>query len=213
MAPVRHARVAFTLVELLAVIVIMGILAALLIMAAKGAREKSAVEAARAGVSFISTQMDAFRNKRGEFSIVELHGDTVATEDEIYRSLEQYGFAVPPEKQLDPWGNPYIIVLQRDYGKSFPIDGSAAPYNVLPWNKMPLMYTGGAADPPPPAGPSPKEVHSGDPATTAAYLNQTDEYQVICAGPDGLLSRDNGEERTDVDGDTLTVNADNLTNW
>ena len=200
----------FTLIEILAVIVIMGIVAALLVMAAKGARQRADLDAAKANIAFIAGKIDAYKAKRGQLPPNLNPGagpgmDSYTTEQEIYQTLAEWGLTVPPEKQLDPWRQPFIIVFQRDYGVSFPIDGSLAPYNVRPWNKIGLMYVNG--------GPSPKEIHEGDPLTTRPYLGETDSYQIISAGPDGLLSRDDGERTGDPDGDGRSVNADNLTNW
>ena len=56
---------AFTLVELLAVIAIMTVIAGLLLAAAVGARRRADSAAAQAGVDFITAQIEAYYNKRG----------------------------------------------------------------------------------------------------------------------------------------------------
>jgi len=139
----------FTLTELLVVLSIMALIAALIVVAAKGARKKADYEAAKAGVQFICSQIDAYKNKRGELppNLNPLRTppdntaeDDVTTEKEIYYSLSQWGFTVPPERQIDPWGHPYVVVLQRDYGKTFNVtapfdrtDSATTPYDHYPY--------------------------------------------------------------------------------
>jgi prepilin-type N-terminal cleavage/methylation domain-containing protein len=185
----------FTLIEILAVLTIMTIVASLLVAAAIGARRKADSDAAQAGVTFIASQIDAYLNKRGQLPD---SGLSYTTEADIYDTLAQWGFEVIPDKQVDPWGNPFVIVLSTDYGVNFPLQSGGACYSTPPFDRMYGMY-----DPPPAAPDDEKQVHEGDPATTPAYNGQANGYQVISAGPDGMLSRNGGDD----------WNADNFTNW
>jgi general secretion pathway protein G len=208
-AGLRSRQKGFTLVELLVVITIMGIIAALLVVAATGARRKVDQDVAKAGIQFITSKIEAYRTKRGELP-PDTNADGVTAEMEIYATLAEWGFGVPPEKQVDPWGSPYIIVFQRDYVpniQDFPIVTGGAHYSAPPFNKVATMYNA-VAD-------MPKEIHSGDPAATPAYMSESGGYQIICAGEDGRISRDNREVTADTEPplDGMTVNADNLTNW
>lgn len=196
----------FTLIEIMAVIAIMGIITAFLVVAAKGARKKADLDAARAGIELISSKIESYMNKRGDLPPNLNPGtDSFTTEEEIYHTLGEWGFTVEDSKRIDPWGNPYIIILSRDYDVVFPIWTPGASYGTPPYNKMANMYITGAD--------IAKNIHEGDPATTPSYMDQTRGFQVISAGPDGLLSRDDREVNTDIDLDGLTVNGDNLTNW
>ena len=183
----------FTLIEILAVLAIVSVMAGLLVMAAKGARKRADIDAAKAGVSFVAAKIDAYRNKRGDLP-PDLGGPAVpavTTEFEIYKTLDKWGFAVPPDKQVDPWGNPYIIVLDRDYGA--PFNMNAPPdYTTPPFNKMAGMYST--------AVPQPKEIQD---AATNPYNNENGGFQVISAGLDGLVSQTGSDD----------VNADNFVNW
>lgn len=201
----------FTLVEILAVISIMGIIAALLVFAAKGLRKKTDADAAKGGVDFIAARIEAFTGKRSELP-ADYNGDGVTTEREIYLALNQWGFSVPPHKQVDPWGNPYVIVLKRDYGKNFLMGTRPAgsgyeelpfpPGNPAPFPPKDDLYKIGALYAIPPALPAdgPKDIldTAGNP-----FMNEGEGFQVISAGPDGKMSR-NGVD---------SVNGDNLTNW
>jgi len=197
--PRFESRRAFTLVELMAVMVIMSIVAGLLIAAAIGARKKADADAARAGVTYITAQIEAYYNKRGQLPPnLNESMDSFTTEAEIYQTLNEWNFPVPPEKQVDPWGNPFIIILDRDYGVNFPLQSGGTCYSTPPFNKMYAMY-----DPAPAAPDDPKEIHEGDPTTEPSYNDQRDGFQVISAGPDGRLGRNGAND----------YNADNFTNW
>lgn len=221
MAGLRSRSNGFTLVEMLVVIAVMSIIAALLIVAAASARRKVDADAAKAEIQFIASKLDAYKTKRGDLP-ADVDADGITTETEIYYTLAQWGLEVPADTQVDPWGNPYIIVFQRDYipnAKVFPIATGGAgsppaspsgPYGAPPFNKVMDMYNLNKLLPPVDGS---KEIHPEDPATTEAYMSEPGGYQIICAGEDGLISRDNREVTSDVDGDETTVNADNYTNW
>lgn len=201
----RKKRQGFTLIELLAVIVIMTVVAGLLVVAATGARKRSINDAAGAGVQFISSQIDAYVNERGKLP-PDTNGDGITTEVEIYDTLDEWGFAVPADKQVDPWGNPCIIVLDRDYYENFPLFTGGLIYVTPnpPFDRMPDMYE------PPLAADEPKTLHVGPPATDDPYNNHSGGYQVISAGTDGKVCRDN----TWINPLTgARPNADNFTNW
>jgi len=211
---------AFTLIEILAVLAIMTVIAGLLVAAAVGARRKADNDAAQADVTFISAQIEAYYNKRGQLppnlnplSPVPQPGeDDITTEFEIYQTLAEWNLPVPPERRVDPWGNPYVIVFQRDYGKVFPLesggnpiqvnDEKIFPYNITPFNRMQIMYNPPLAPVPPPVDVA-KEIHRGDPAATASFNDSMDNFQVISAGPDGYIVRDGLSD----------YNADNFVNW
>lgn len=198
---------AFTLVELLAVLAIMTIIAGLLVTGAVGLRRKADRDAAAAGVTLISSKIESYFNKRGQLPPNLNPGsaptdDNFTDEDEIYKTLSEWGFGVSDKRRVDPWGNPYVIILDRDYEVNFPLQSGEACYSTPPFHKIYGMY-----DPPPGAPDDRKTFHVGDPIidpTTDPHNIQANGFQVISAGPDGKLSRD---------GTDLDVNGDNLTNW
>jgi len=210
----------FTLIEIIAVIAIMSVIAGLLIVAATGAHKKADRDAAEAGVQLIAGRIEAFQTERGQlppdpnFDSSLTPEQNLTTEVEIYETLEEWGFDVPEEKRVDPWGNPYVIVLGRDYGKEFPIRSGGLCYSdpQLPYRRMgnpsddpaiKQMYYLATED-------QPKEIHDGDPVTEPAYNDQPEGFQVISAGPDGWLHRNRWHVGDAAHGE---VNADNITNW
>ncbi|MHC4714912.1 MAG: type II secretion system protein [Planctomycetota bacterium] len=188
----------FTLIEILVVIAIMTVIAGLLVAAAIGARRKVTSDRAKAGVKYIAGQIEAYLDKRGQLP-PDTDANGFTTEPEIYRTLGEWSYTVSEGNRVDPWGNPYVIVLGRDYGVSFPIASGGSVYSTPPYDRIGGMYA------PPPVVPAdgPKEIHTGDPAVTPAHNDMTNGFQVISAGPDGYISRNGTDD----------ASADNFTNW
>lgn len=200
----------FTLIEMLVVITIMGVIAALLVTAAAGAHKKAQIDRAKAGIQLIASKIDAYKNKRGEI-LPNLNPavDNVTTEMEIYTTLKEWGFEVPEEKKVDPWGNPYIIVLQRDYLADFELAGPTMGYNATPFFKMQGIYRPWAVSPKTKA--ISKTAPTASPTLDACYEKQDNGYQIISAGPDGKVCR--YDDPTIPPDQESNYNADNLTNW
>lgn len=99
----RAARRAFTLVELMVVIVIIGILATLVVVNVAGADDDAKVSAAKVGVSQIGEAVKMFRIRTGALpvSLVELvEGPGSGDSDTTWHPLLD---KVPK----DPWDNDY----------------------------------------------------------------------------------------------------------
>ena len=97
----RHAP-AFTLVEMLLVITIIGILAALVIPKMVGRSEQAREAAAHADISSIKTALDAFEVDNGYYpkSLQDLLQQPNNAKNWHGPYLEKF-----PQ---DPWGNPYV---------------------------------------------------------------------------------------------------------
>ena len=99
----RAARRAFTLVELMVVIVIIGILATLVVVNVGGADDDAKVSAAKVGVGEIGNAIKMFRIRTGSLpeTLEELvEGPGSGESDTAWRPL----LDKVPE---DPWGNEY----------------------------------------------------------------------------------------------------------
>jgi general secretion pathway protein G len=92
---------AFTLVEMLLVVTIIGILAALVIPKIVGRSEQARTTAARADISAIKTALDAFEVDNGYYP--KGLGDLVAAPSNAKNWRGPYLDKVPS----DPWGNNY----------------------------------------------------------------------------------------------------------
>jgi len=113
----RVLRRAFTLVEMLLVITIIGILAALVIPKMVGRSEQAREAAAHADISSIKTALDAFEVDNGHYpkSLAEL----------LQQPSNAKNWHGPYLENLpqDPWGNPYVY--------TFPGRHNANPYDLM----------------------------------------------------------------------------------
>ena len=103
----RHRR-AFTLVEMLLVVTIIGILAAIVIPKMVGRSEQAREVRAKADIASIKTALDAFEVDNGYYPKSNNGlGDLVQTPRDARNWHGPYLESIP----VDPWGNAYIYQL------------------------------------------------------------------------------------------------------
>ena len=106
---------AFTLVEMLLVITIIGILAALVVPKMMGRSEQARQAAARSDLSSIKTALDAFEVDNGYYPKGKNGlGDLIQTPRDARAWHGPYLDNVP----TDPWGNPYIYEFPGKHNPS-----------------------------------------------------------------------------------------------
>jgi general secretion pathway protein G len=101
----RIRRRAFTLVEMLLVITIIGILAALVIPKMVGRSEQARQTAVRADLSSVKTALDAFEVDNGYYP--------KSLQDLLQQPSNAKNWHGPYLENLpqDPWGNPYVYTI------------------------------------------------------------------------------------------------------
>ncbi|TET32895.1 MAG: type II secretion system protein GspG [Planctomycetota bacterium] len=114
-------RLAFTLVELMVVIVIIGILAGVVVTNIGNRGEDSKIERAKVDIMAIRDAMDFYRIDTGSFpekveDLVEQPADVAGWKGPYLRDGE-----IP----IDPWGNPYVY--ERCY------DNPKYEFKVISW--------------------------------------------------------------------------------
>jgi general secretion pathway protein G len=109
---VRNRRRAFTLVEMLLVITIIGILAALVIPKMVGRSEQARQAAAHADLSSIKTALDAYEVDNGFYP--------KSLQDLIQQPGNARNWHGPYLDNLpvDPWGNPYVYAYPGRHNPS-----------------------------------------------------------------------------------------------
>ena len=101
----RNRRRAFTLVEMLLVITIIGILAALVVPKMMGRSEQARQAAARADISSIKTALDAFEVDNGYYPKNAM--DLIQQPRDAKSWHGPYLDKIPQ----DPWGNNYVYAF------------------------------------------------------------------------------------------------------
>ena len=130
----HRKREAFTLVELLVVVVILGVLAATIIPQFIGTTQEAKVSAAKANISQLETAL-------GHFNI---HMDRYPTTEEGLKVLVD-----PPTAEDKKWKGPYINVLRNDpwgnpYQYRFPGTHGKMRYDL--WSRGADNADGGDGD-------------------------------------------------------------------
>ncbi|HED54122.1 MAG TPA: prepilin-type N-terminal cleavage/methylation domain-containing protein [Phycisphaerales bacterium] len=115
--PYRNVRRGMTLVEVLAVVVILGLLAGTLAIGFSGAFSKGKRELAKTGIGVMSQRVELYHQEH----------DSYPPNDVGLAALSD-GYADPgstyyvgPDRLLDPWGNPYYIAVPGPDGHPYEI--------------------------------------------------------------------------------------------
>ncbi len=117
----------FTLIEILIVMVILGLLAALVGPKMFGKVGKSKQKAAKAQISLLETSLDTFRLDMGRYPTSDEGLEALRTKPADSKKWD--GPYIPKKVPLDPWGNPYEYQCPGEHGEydltSFGADGTA----------------------------------------------------------------------------------------
>ena len=98
-------RRAMTLVEVLAVVVILGLIATTLTVSFRGQVGRAKTELARTGVGVVVGAIETYALETGSIPTMD-EGLNALTKSPEGRG-EPY---IRPDKLVDPWGNPYVYV-------------------------------------------------------------------------------------------------------
>jgi general secretion pathway protein G len=103
----RHRSAGFTLVEMLLVLVILAVLAAIVIPKFAGRTQQAKITAAQSQISSIETALDAFEVDTGSYPKGGA-GGLSALSEEPGNTQNWKGPYLKKGVPLDPWGNPYV---------------------------------------------------------------------------------------------------------
>jgi general secretion pathway protein G len=114
----RTAR-GFTLIEIMVVVVIIGLLAAVILPNVFGNVSKAQVTKAKADIQAIETGLTLYKLDNYKFPTTDLglNALTQRPNDPTVRNWREGGYVkrIPP----DPWGNPYVYVYPGTHGQEF----------------------------------------------------------------------------------------------
>ncbi len=139
----RDAQRGFTLIEILIVMVIIGLLAALVGPRMFGKVGKSKQKAAKAQISLLETALDTYRLDIGKYPNTDMGLEALRSQPS---GLDKWdGPYLPKEIPVDPWGNPYVYRSPGEHGDydiiSYGLDGSLGgegeDLDVTSWQNLP----------------------------------------------------------------------------
>ncbi|MEM1185656.1 MAG: type II secretion system protein GspG [Planctomycetota bacterium] len=114
---VSMSRPGLTLVEVLAVVVILGLLAGTLAVGFSGAFGKGKSELAKTGLSIVAQKLETYHISTGSWpddaSLLDALTEGSAKPTDAY--------FLSPDKLLDPWGHPYELLIPGPDGYPYEI--------------------------------------------------------------------------------------------
>lgn len=99
---------AFTLIELLLVLVILSVLAAIVVPKFTSRSEQARITAAETDISALETALDAFEIDTGRYPTADEGIESLLLEPAGLRANSWRGPYLKRGVPLDPWGNPYL---------------------------------------------------------------------------------------------------------
>ena len=123
----RNVRKGFTMVELMAVLIILGLLAAVVVRNFVGQTDRARVTTTKANLKLLHMAVNQFKMDNGRFpteeeglsALIEAPSDTVGT-------WPSGGYLETTEIPKDGWGNDFIFELSPESGKPFVIKSFGA---------------------------------------------------------------------------------------
>ena len=113
----RFTRSGMTLVEVLAVVVLLGIIATTLSLGFSGAFGKGKREIARTGIGIVIGKVESYKIDTGQWPDAST-GLAVLTDGVATPTAAYY---LSPQQLIDPWGHPYQFVTPGPDGHPYEI--------------------------------------------------------------------------------------------
>jgi len=113
----KQTRRGMTLVEILAVVVILGLIATTLLVGFSGAFGKAKHELARSGIGLLVGKVETYRIEKSDWPSNEL-GLAVLSAPHATPTASYF---VTTDQLLDPWGRNYLYVMPGPEGHPFEI--------------------------------------------------------------------------------------------
>jgi general secretion pathway protein G len=115
----RKRSAGFTLIEIMVVVVIIGLLAAVILPNVFGNVEKAQINKAQSDIRAIETALTMFKLDNFRFPSTDLGLQALVTKpaDPSIRNWREDGYL--PRLPKDPWGNPYQYVFPGNRGRGY----------------------------------------------------------------------------------------------
>lgn len=117
---------AFTMVELMAVLIILGLLATVLVRNFMGQTDKARLTTTKVNLKMLHSAVNQFKMDTGRFPTEEQSLDVLLENPEDLDSYEAGGYIETTELPKDGWGNDFIYERLPESGKLFVIKSLGA---------------------------------------------------------------------------------------
>jgi general secretion pathway protein G len=117
----RKNRAAFTLVEIMAVVIIIGLLAAVAASNFMGQTDKARVKTTQATLKVLHEQVMMFKLDTGRFPTEEEGLKALVEKPSDVENWDPSGYLQSTKVPKDAWGNEYVYQLNPESGKPFVI--------------------------------------------------------------------------------------------
>ncbi|UCG57262.1 MAG: type II secretion system major pseudopilin GspG [Phycisphaerales bacterium] len=122
----RKVRRGFTMVELMAVLIILGLLAAVVVQNFVGQTDKARVTTTKANLRLLHMAVNQFKMDTGRFPAEEEGLMVLIEAPEEIAGYQPGGYLESTELPFDGWGNEFIFELYPESGKPFVIKSLGA---------------------------------------------------------------------------------------
>jgi general secretion pathway protein G len=112
----------FTLIELMVVIIILGLLAAIVMPRVVGETDKARYEQAKVQMRILEDALKRYKLDNGIYPTTAQGLESLVIEpttEPLPRNWQEGGYLDKPELPLDPWGNEYIYISPGQYGPDY----------------------------------------------------------------------------------------------
>ena len=122
----RNVRKGFTMVELMAVLIILGLLAAVVVRNFVGQTDRARVITTKANLKLLHMAVNQFKMDTGRFPTEEEGLNALLEQPSDVKNWEQGGYLETTQIPKDGWGNDFIYELYPESGKPFVIKSLGA---------------------------------------------------------------------------------------
>ncbi len=123
---VRSVRYGFTMIELMAMLIIIGLLATLVVTKVASQIDRARVTTTKANLKMLHAQVNQFKMDTGRFPTEEEGLMALIEQPSDVISYEPGGYLETTEVPRDGWGNDFIYEVFPESGKPFVIKSFAS---------------------------------------------------------------------------------------
>jgi general secretion pathway protein G len=125
----RNKQRGFTLIEIMVVVIILGLLAALVLPKFLGQEEKAKVQVTKTQIRALEGALDAYKLDNGFYPTTDQGLDALITKPVVGRIPDKWrdgGYLKPARIPKDPWGKDYVYVSPGSEGREYEITSYGA---------------------------------------------------------------------------------------